>query len=297
LAGLPRAAWVYREGAPAKVNLTLHVLGRRSDGWHELDSLVAFAGVRDWLEFTPSHRLSLTIGGPAGAALGADRDNLVLRAARALQERVPALSVGDFRLLKHLPVAGGLGGGSSDAAATLRLLCRHNRLAIDDSKVLDAARAIGADVPVCLEGRARAMSGVGERLAPLLDIPPLFALLVNPKVAVATPAVFAELALAKGQATGLSRLPDLAPAPGRAQLLAALAAGRNDLEQSARALAPAIGETLGALSRLEGARLARMSGSGATCFALFDDRRATAQAKAAIAAARPGWWARATILH
>jgi 4-diphosphocytidyl-2-C-methyl-D-erythritol kinase len=141
------------------------------------------------------------------------------------------------------------------------------------------------------------MLGLGERLGSPLDIPSLFALLVNPKVAVATPAVFAELGLARGQSSGLSPSPEIPSAPSRAQLFAALAAGRNDLEGSARALAPAIGETLAELARLEGAHVARMSGSGATCFALFGDRRAAVRAWATIAAARPDWWTRATILR
>jgi 4-diphosphocytidyl-2-C-methyl-D-erythritol kinase len=283
--------------APAKVNLTLHVLGRRSDGWHELDSIVAFAGCCDWLAFEPADALSLTIAGQTAAAAGPTDDNLVLRAARALAEQVPRLALGHFHLQKALPVAAGLGGGSSDAAAALRALAAANGFAPDDQRLFAAAAAVGADVPVCLAPQARRMAGRGERLGPPLRWPPLPALLANPGVAVATAAVFAALGLAPGASLGAP----LAPRPEAGSDLVrpfdALAAGCNDLQASAIRIAPAIGETLEALRRLDGARLARMSGSGATCFALFDDRHAAARAGRTLAVARPGWWVRATYLR
>ena len=179
--------------APAKVNLTLSVLGRRADGWHELDSVVAFAGCCDWLAFEPAETLSLTIAGPTAAAAGPTDDNLVLRAARALAERVPRLRLGRFHLRKGLPVAAGLGGGSSDAAAALRALAAANGLAPDDERLFAAAAAVSSDAPVCLCPSARSMAGRGERLGPALGLPPLPAVLANPGVAVATPAVFAAL--------------------------------------------------------------------------------------------------------
>ena len=283
--------------APAKVNLTLSVLGRRTDGWHELDSLVAFAGCCDWLAFEPAEALSLTIGGPTAAAAGPTDDNLVLRAARALAERVPQLRLGHFHLRKGLPVAAGLGGGSSDAAAALRALAAANGLAADDDRLFAAAAAVSSDAPVCLCPSARQMTGRGERLGPALGLPPLPAVLANPGVAVATPAVFAALGLALGVSLGAPSAPRLEPGSDAAHALAALDAGRNDLQASAIRIAPAIGDALEALRRLDGARLARMSGSGATCFALFDDRHVAARAARALAGAHPGWWVRATYLR
>jgi 4-diphosphocytidyl-2-C-methyl-D-erythritol kinase len=283
--------------APAKVNLTLSVLGRRADGWHELDSLVAFAGCGDWLAFEPAEALSLTIAGLTAAAAGPTDDNLVLLAARALAERVPRLKLGRFHLRKTLPVAAGLGGGSSDAAAALRALAAANGLAPDDERLFAAAAAVSSDAPVCLCPRARQMAGRGERLGPALGLPPLPAVLANPGVAVATPAVFATLGLAPGASLDAPPAPRLEAGCDAACALDALAAGRNDLQASAIRIAPAIGDALEALRRLDGARLARMSGSGATCFALFDDRHAAARAARALHAARPGWWVRATYLR
>src|SRR5262252_7808990 len=184
------------EKAPAKVNLTLRVIGRRADGYHEIESLVAFADVGDTLTFSPGGALALSVAGPTAAAAGQIADNLVLKAARALAERVERLKLGGFALSKRLPVAAGLGGGSADAAAALRLLARANGLAPDDPRLFAAARESGADVPVCLEARARVMRGIGDVLSPPLDFPGLPALLVNPGVAVPTRDVFAALGLA-----------------------------------------------------------------------------------------------------
>lgn len=283
--------------APAKVNLTLHVLGRRADGWHELDSIVAFAGCCDWLRFEPGAPLSLVVDGPTGPSAGPIEDNLVLRAARALAERAPRLRTGGFRLRKALPVAAGLGGGSADAAAALRALAHENGLAGDDDRLWAAARAVGADVPVCLAPRARVMAGLGERLGPALDAPPLFAVLANPGIPVATPQVFAKLDLERGAASGSGPSPAIGAPVDGPSFLAALCGGRNDLQASAIEIAPAIADVLDALSSAEGARLARMSGSGATCFALYDDRRLAARAARGVARAHPAWWVRATVLR
>jgi 4-diphosphocytidyl-2-C-methyl-D-erythritol kinase len=282
--------------APAKVNLTLHVLGRRSDGWHELDSVVAFAGCCDALAFEPAETLSLIVDGPTAAAAGPSESNLVLRAARALAERVPRLALGRFRLLKVLPVAAGLGGGSSDAAAALRALAAANGLAPEDERLFAAAAAVGADVPVCLAPRARIMGGRGEKLGPPIGLSPFAAVLANPNVAVSTPAVFAALGLEAGASIDAPSAPRLEVGCDAARALEALEAGRNDLQASATRIAPAIGDALEALARLDGARLVRMSGSGATCFALFDDRHAAARAARALRAAHPDWWVRATHL-
>lgn len=282
--------------APAKVNLTLHVLGRRADGYHELDSLVVFSGIADLLTLEPGETLSLDVVGPTAHMAGATGDNLVVRAANALAARVPGLRAGAFRLVKRLPAAAGIGGGSSDAAAALRLLGRLNGLAPDDPAILDSARATGADVPVCLDPRARMMSGAGERVGPALDLPRLFAVLVNPGVAVPTPAIFRALGLAAGESTGRAAHPSLDGAD-RDTLLSRLAEGRNDLEPPALALAPIIGTALERLRATPGCRLARMSGSGATVFGLYDECHAAARAARSLRAAEPGWWVRPTLLR
>ena len=291
----PSSSRVWR--APAKVNLTLHVLGRRADGWHELDSFVAFAGCSDWLRFDGGEALSLVVDGPTGAAAGPVEDNLVLRAARALAERAPGLRLGRFRLRKFLPVAAGLGGGSADAAAALRALAHENGLAADDERLWAAARAVGADVAACLSPRARRMAGLGERLGSPLETPPLFAVLANPGAPVATSEVYAGLGLARGAATGLEPSPRIDANLDAAGLIAALSRGRNDLQASALRLAPKIAEALEALSYGEGCRLARMSGSGATCFALYEDRRLAGRAAGALRRAHSDWWIRATALR
>ncbi|HEX2553958.1 MAG TPA: 4-(cytidine 5'-diphospho)-2-C-methyl-D-erythritol kinase [Microvirga sp.] len=283
--------------APAKINLTLHVRGRRPDGYHELESLVAFAGTGDSLALEPGDALSLHVEGPTAGLAGADADNLVLKAARLLAEAVPGLKVGAFRLVKRLPVAAGIGGGSSDAAAALRLLARLNGLPLAHRALREAARRTGADVPVCLEPRARMMRGVGEALGPDLRLPPLFAVLVNPRVPVETPRVFKALGLAPGETLPGAPHPAVAAGAAAPEILAALGAGRNDLEPPARAVEPVVADALAALGRTPGCRLARMSGSGATCFALYDDCTAAAAAAGALRRAYPGWWVKATSLR
>jgi 4-diphosphocytidyl-2-C-methyl-D-erythritol kinase len=283
--------------APAKVNLTLHVLGRRPDGYHELESLVAFAGAGDTLALTPGPAVGLAVEGPFAAAAGDGDDNLVCRAARHLAERIPGLRTGAFRLTKRLPVAAGIGGGSSDAAAALRLLARLNALPLDHPAILEAARATGADVPVCLVPQARVMAGVGERLSPPLRLPRLFAVLVNPGAPLATAAVFAEFAREAGRREPRVGHPVFAPGLSSDQLLGSLAAARNDLEAPARRLAPVIGEALDALRRTAGCSLVRMSGSGATVFGLYQDRVAAAAAAKTVRDARPTWWVKASSLR
>ncbi|MCZ8043961.1 MAG: 4-(cytidine 5'-diphospho)-2-C-methyl-D-erythritol kinase [Beijerinckiaceae bacterium] len=314
--------------ARAKINLTLRVLGRRADGYHELESLVAFAGTGDDLSLESGPQLSLTIDGPRGQGLPVDDSNLILRATRALEAETGPLRTGAFHLVKRLPVASGIGGGSADAAAALRLLARLNGLAPDEPALLRAAAATGADVPVCLASRARIMAGIGERLGPPLTLPPLFALLVNPGVPVETAPVFRALAakplssaLMEGDTASLRAQrsnPEAAAldvpldgfaalamtlgatgaGPGMAAaLLAALGAAGNDLEAPARRVAPVIDTVLAALRAQPGCRLARMSGSGATCFALFDDCRQSAAAGRALAREQAGWWVKPTLLR
>ena len=285
------------ERAPAKVNLTLHVPRRRDDGWHELESLVVFSRSGDLLTLDPAAPLSLTVEGPRAAAVGPDADNLVLKAVRQLAARADGLHVGAFRLVKRLPAAAGLGGGSSDAAAALRLLARLNGFALDDPRLMAAAKATGADVPVCLGASARVMRGVGDELDARLELPALFALLVNPGVAVETKRVFAEMGLRPGETQAFgAKHPTIDSGIGREALFAALKKARNDMEDAACVIAPVVGHVLSVLSAARGARLARMSGSGATCFALFEDCAAAARAARVIRRDHPSWWVKTAVL-
>ncbi len=284
------------ERAPAKINLTLHVVGRRPDGWHELESLVAFTRGGDTLSLAPGGPLALDVEGPTAAAAGSLQDNLVIRAARALAARVEGLVLGRFRLTKRLPVAAGIGGGSSDAAAALRLLARANGLAADDPRLHAAAAETGADVPVCLGATARMMTGTGATLGQPVRLPPLPALVVNPGVPLETRAVFARMGLPPGWTTSGNAHPRLTGGEAAVELFGALGRGRNDMEDAACVLAPVVGDVLAVLGAARGCRLARMSGSGATCFGLFTDCRAAGRAGKAIRRAHPGWWVKSVML-
>lgn len=283
------------ENAPAKVNLTLRVLRRRDDGYHEIESLVAFADFGDRLSLSPGGELTLTVSGPSAAAAGDGADNLVLKAARALAARCPDIVLGAFRLDKRLPVAAGLGGGSADAGAALRLLAQANGLARDDPRLHAAARATGADVPVCLDARARVMRGIGEQLSAPLALPSLPAVLVNPGVALPTKAVFAGWRPAAAPGATLDPAA-VAKLTGRDQLLQYLATQSNDLEDPAVALAPVIAEVLTELRGLPGCQLARMSGSGATCFGLFATLAAAREAAEVLRDKYQHGWVEAGIL-
>jgi 4-diphosphocytidyl-2-C-methyl-D-erythritol kinase len=278
--------------APAKVNLTLRILGRRDDGYHELDSLVVFAGCGDYLTFDAGPSLDLTVSGPTAGQAGAVADNLVLRAAKALADKVPGLTVGRFALTKKLPAGAGLGGGSADAAAALRLLAEGNGLEIDDPRLVAVARATGADVPVCLDPRPRVMRGIGDILSVPLALPKLGIIIVHPGIAMPTPPVFKALGLAPGERCAAGG-PSGAVPQEREALLAWLAEERNDLEPPAISIAPAITDVIRAIAALPGCRLARMSGSGSACFGLFDTEEAAAAAVRGLSEAHPGWWARA----
>lgn len=288
------------EEGRAKVNLTLRVVGRRVDGYHDLESVVAFADCADRLSLTPGDSLDLNTIGPLANDCGEGADNLVLRAAQLLGERVPGLCVGEFVLDKVLPVAAGIGGGSADAAAALRLLARLNGLAFDDPRLMEVAVLTGADVPVCLASRACDMTGVGETLLPL-SLPELPCVMVNPRVAVATRDVFHALGLRNGEllvgATDVIQAeawPDAGASMG--DWIEALSAGYNDLEAPAMRIHPVIGEVLTALAAADGARLARMSGSGATCFAIFEHATAAQRAAQQIGRQHPKWWVHAGAL-
>jgi 4-diphosphocytidyl-2-C-methyl-D-erythritol kinase len=284
----------------AKVNLTLRVIGRRVDGYHDLESVVAFADCADRLTLTPGPELGLKAIGPLAEACGATADNLVLKAASLLAERVSDLKLGEFTLEKVLPVAAGIGGGSADAAAALRLLARLNGLELDDPRVRDVALATGADVPVCLASYACDMTGVGETLLPL-SLPELPCVMVNPCVPVATKNVFQALGLRNGEllvgATDVIRA-SAWPAKGAsiADWIKVLKIVPNDLEAPALRIQPAIGEVLSALRASEGVLLARMSGSGATCFALYPTVAEAEQAAQKLRANHLQWWVHAGML-
>ncbi|MBL8698556.1 MAG: 4-(cytidine 5'-diphospho)-2-C-methyl-D-erythritol kinase [Alphaproteobacteria bacterium] len=277
-----------RHAAPAKLNLYLHVLGRRADGYHLLDTLFAFCSIGDVVEASVDASLSLVIEGPFAAGLSAGDDNLVLRAARALAP--PGGGRGArLRLIKNLPVAAGLGGGSADAAATLRALVELWDLRLDPRRLAEIAASLGADVPACLLGRPAFAAGVGDELAEAPPLPHCGVVLCNPGAPLRTPDVFAR------RVGGFSPSARFESAPADAQDLARLLrARRNDLTPGAVSLAASIAGALHALERSPGCRVARMSGSGATCFALYDDAEAAARAASALARAQPGWWVAAT---
>lgn len=284
---------IVRAAAPAKLNLYLHVLGRRADGYHELDSLVAFADLADMLEVRPADRFALTIDGPFATPLLAEdpERNLVTRAALLLAAELGRPADVAVRLTKRLPVAGGIGGGSSDAAATLRALARLWGLLPGDPRPALVAPRLGSDVPVCLFGRTAYFGGVGDRVEAAPALPPVAVLLVNPGVAQPTRDVFAARTGPFGAAARLERAPRDVD-----DLVGLLAACRNDLASPATALAPVIADVLARIAASHGCVFTRMSGSGATCFGLFRDLPAARAAAGAIAADRPGWWAAAGAL-
>jgi 4-diphosphocytidyl-2-C-methyl-D-erythritol kinase len=299
-AAVKSSAGELAEDARAKVNLTLRVVGRRVDGYHDLESVVAFADCADRLSLLPGAELQLKTTGPLADACGEVAENLVLKAARLLAERVAGLKSGTFTLHKILPVAAGIGGGSADAAAALRLLARANGLAIDDERLLEVAKMTGADVPVCVPSRPCVMTGVGESLLPLA-LPKVPCVLVNPRLAVATKDVFAALGLRSGQLrVGITDVIQAMvwPEAGASleEWVEAFAASSNDLEEPAMRIQPVIGEIIAALNATNGAWLARMSGSGATCFAIYENTVEAGRAAEKIRQDHPTWWVHAGTL-
>jgi 4-diphosphocytidyl-2-C-methyl-D-erythritol kinase len=277
-----------RDIGRAKINLTLEVLGRRADGFHELKSLVAFANLGDRLALDPGDGLDLEVEGPFAAALGPG--NLILEAGRAARTRVADLRLGRFHLAKLLPVASGLGGGSADAAAALRLIARANPRLIDEAILAELSSKLGSDVRVCLASRPALITGRGEKVEPVQGFPACGVLLANPGKTLATNAVYAAL-----DAKPLAAEPsdDVEPLDfgGSFDALAAYARPRgNDLEAPAANLVPDIRAVLAGLAALKGVRLARLSGSGPTCFALFPTEEDAKLAAGQLAAAHPSWW-------
>jgi 4-diphosphocytidyl-2-C-methyl-D-erythritol kinase len=273
---------VIRVDAPAKLNLYLHVVGRRADGYHLIDSLAVFAALRDTLTATAADDLTLDVDGPFAAALGGEADNLVLRAARALAEAHGTTARARLSLTKRIPVAAGLGGGSADAAATLQALSRLWKVAIPP----DLGVRLGADVPICFAGQPSQMAGIGDRLTPAPALPAASLLLVNPGIAMPTRDVFA-----KRQGPFSAAAP-LAAAPHDAiELAQSLRSRRNDLTDAAMAIAPVIGDVIAAIEATQGCLLARMSGSGATVFGLYAGDAEAERAARAIGAQHPRWFA------
>lgn len=286
--------------APAKVNLSLHVTGQRADGYHLLDTLVAFAPFGDTLHLTGAADLTLSVDGPEASGVPTDRSNLVMRAASAICTAMNAPEQGALQLIKRLPPASGIGGGSSDAAAALRAMAALRSWSVDGSSggallFGDGCRfdltALGADVPMCFDAGPARVRGIGEDVT-RVTLPPLPALLVNPRVAVSTPQIFKALPVKDN-----SPMPkDIPAVADTAQCIDWLALQRNDLEAPARTLAPEITEVLDELRALKGCRLARMSGSGATCFALFETMAEAQAALAKMQSDHADWWAAAGAL-
>lgn len=276
------------EEAPAKINLTLRVAGRRADGYHELRSLVVFADIGDRLTARSADDITLVLNGAFAPALQGEDDNLVLRAARALRDATGFKGGAHLMLEKNLPVASGIGGGSADAAAALRALIRLWHVTPEPEALTRLALSIGADIPVCLQSKPAMMWGRGENLAFLDRLPRFWLVLVNPGVAVSTAAVFRGLS-----APALAGPPDSPALPSFAsldELVSWLKDEGNDLESPARELAPEIDDVLASLGSTVDCRLARMSGSGATCFAVYPQEDAAREAVHVLKAAHPAWW-------
>lgn len=277
--------------ARAKVNLYLHVTGKRADGYHLLDSLIVFAEGGDAIEVRTADKLGLAIDGPFAAGLESGPENLVLRAASALQALTGSKQGAAIRLTKNLPIASGIGGGSADAAATLHALCDLWRVKPSQDALLQLTARLGADVPVCLAGKPSFVGGIGEEIAPASGLPKSWLLLVNPRAATPTPAVFKAR---RGDFSAAGRWPH--PPRDFADFTVRLAQCRNDLTEAAISVTPQIRDVLSAIEMLPDCALARLSGSGATCFGLFADERSARSAEQQLRARHPQWWSLAAAM-
>ncbi|KZY48896.1 4-(cytidine 5'-diphospho)-2-C-methyl-D-erythritol kinase [Roseovarius sp. HI0049] len=267
---------------PAKVNLTLHVTGQRDDGYHTLDSLAMFADIGDSITITMPGEYRLTVEGPMAEGVPTDESNLVLRAARMM--RINA----DIRLEKHLPNAAGLGGGSGDAAATLRVLSGFSGKPVPGDGI-----ELGADVPLCLQSDSARVTGIGDKVTPVPNLPPLDAVLVNPRLPVLTAEVFKRLTHKVNRP-----MPEEIPPFGTpAELIDWLRGMRNDLQEPAIEAEPVIRQVFETLEKTPGCQLARMSGSGGTCFGLYKDAETAGSAAGRLQESFPSWWVRATRLN
>ena len=288
--------------APAKVNLSLHVLGRKADGFHKLESLVAFAysdftsRTCDVLKLTADVSTSLAVEGPTADHAGPIESNLILKAAQLFRAKTGAVSTGRFHLTKRLPAAAGIGGGSADAAAALRLLADLNDIPLDSPELFETAKETGSDVPVCLGSQARFMAGTGDCLEPPTSLPPLHAVLLNPRVAVNTREVFEAAGYHPETNHPEAAHPRVAEHFNHTDLLALLGTTRNDLEPAAIRIAPIIGDALDLMRATRDCILARMSGSGATVFGIYPTEHTAFQAWTALRMAKPHWWVEQTVL-
>ncbi|WP_334128094.1 4-(cytidine 5'-diphospho)-2-C-methyl-D-erythritol kinase [Sneathiella sp.] len=278
--------------APAKINLFLHVTGKRADGYHLLESLVAFAAYGDRISVAPADNLTLEMSGPFASETDTGPDNLVWKAAEQLRRAAGVRHGAHIHLVKNLPVASGIGGGSSDAATTLKLLNRAWNLKLAPERLAEIGLSVGADVPVCLLGKPAMMRGIGEQLEEIPGFELNHIILVNCNIKVSTAEVFRRLP--RIEARPAVRSSDMA---GGVDLAAFLGATRNDLERPAMEIEPMIADAIAAVSALAGCRLARMSGSGATVFGLFATAGAARDAAVTLTARHPGWWTRATRLQ
>jgi 4-diphosphocytidyl-2-C-methyl-D-erythritol kinase len=285
--------WTASTRARAKINLTLHIRGRLENGYHDLESLVAFADIGDDVSLVAGEHLSLTMSGPEADGLSATSDNHILKAVEALRSLKPDIRVGHFHLVKRLPIASGIGGGSTDAAAALRLVAKLNSISLDDPALTQAALMTGADVPVCLQSRTRMMRGIGDDLSAPLMLPSLFAVLVNPRIVTPTPDVFKAIGLLPGERRTASQHDGIPHEATSAIVTALLARHGNDMEAAAIRLVPQIADVKSVLQETA-PRLIRMSGSGATVFAIYPDCRSAAQAAKVVRKCRPHWWVRPT---
>lgn len=294
---MPSGDWeILSELARAKVNLTLRILGKRPDGYHELESLVVFADVGDTLSLTPGEGMRLETGGPFAGALAEalHSENLVLSACGEFLKAWPKARAGRFHLTKKLPVASGIGGGSADAAAALRLLMCANPEIAAGEKISGIARKLGADVAVCLESRAAFMGGIGDKVTLIDELPKMAIVLVNPGQVLATRDVFFALHAAEMTEEIADKINDV---PRMFSALDEVAgfihAAGNDLLPAAASLVPVIGDVQEALISMDGCMAASLSGSGATCFGLFRDERQAAIAAEILSENYPAWWVRA----
>ncbi|MGB3809273.1 MAG: 4-(cytidine 5'-diphospho)-2-C-methyl-D-erythritol kinase [Parvibaculum sp.] len=277
-----------RERAPAKINLSLLVRGRRGDGFHDLQSLVVFADCGDVLRGELAPALALDVTGPFAGALGDKSNNLVLRAATALGDCLGRKRGARLTLEKNLPVASGIGGGSADAAAALRLLAKLWEASVEPEVLASLALRLGADVPVCLDSRPALMWGIGDLVVRTDALPPFWLVLANPGIAVSTAQVFKVLNASPLDELGIG--PKLPAMTGLDALISWLTAHGNDLEAPAQKLAPVIADVIAAIGKTKGCRLTRMSGSGATCFGIYAGEAEARAAEAELKAKQPRWW-------
>jgi len=283
------------ERARAKVNLTLRILGKRPDGYHELSSLVAFADISDVVEITLNEAAEFSVTGQFAGALSRT-DNLVMRAVEAFSYVWPGARDAAFKLCKQLPVAAGLGGGSADAAAVLRLLVRASPQSVSPDEIARIAAELGSDVPVCMKSRAAIMRGRGEHVCPVTDFPALPAVLVNPAISLSTAEVFAALGAGPLTSDTEAEKPALPAFTTPDDVIGCMEETGNDLQAAAIGIAPAIGGALSSLEQMQGCALARMSGSGPTCFGIFRSGASADAAARILAGTHPEWWVRKSIL-